>query len=164
MGEREPTVSQYMSAPAVIVRDRDSIWHALDRFTVSGLRHLVVLDQQDNFVGVLDDRQMLLACLPLDTVGVHPRSVGQVLRRKAAPASSSDQHVSVVASVQTAAAVMVRQHVDALAVVNARGQVLGVVTMSDLMRAVIDAHLEVPEMSGLSTGAPDADVAAAPRA
>jgi len=152
MGEPEPTVSQYMSAPVVIVREGDSIWHAMDRFTVSGLHHLVVLDQQDNFVGVLEDRQLLPACLPLDTIGVHPRSIGQVLRRQTL-ASSSDQQVSVVASVQTAAAVMVRQHVDALAVVNARGHVLGVVTMSDLMRALIDAHFEHPEKSATTPAA-----------
>ena len=152
MGEPEPTVSQYMTAPVVIVREQDSIWHAVDRFTVSGLHHLVVLDQQDNFAGVLVDHQLLPACLRLDSVGVHPRSVGQVLRGLTL-ASSSDQQVSVGASVQTAASVMIRQHVDALAVLDARGEVIGVVTTSDLMRALIDAHLERPEQPAIPAAA-----------
>jgi len=147
MDEPEPTVAQYMSTPVVIVRDHDSLWHAMDRFTVSALHHLVVLDQQDDFVGVLEDRQLFPACLPWGTSDVHARSVGEVLRRQGR-ISSRDQRVSVMASVQTAAAVMVRQHVDALAVVNDRGHVLGVVTMSDIVRALIGARLELPEKSG----------------
>ena len=136
-----PIVSHYMSAPVVILRDHDSIWHAVDRFIISGLHHMVVLDQHDNFLGVVKDHQVLPACLPLETVGVRPRSVGQVMR--ALSPTATDQRVSPAASMQTAAAIMLGQHVDALAVVDARGRVQGVVTMTDLVRAFMDAQSRI---------------------
>lgn len=135
-----------MSAPVVILRETDSVWHAMDRFAVSGLHHLVVLDKQNNFLGILEDRQLLALCLPLQTIGVRQRSVGQVLTELTGSARSGQQ-VSAAVSVQIAAAIMVRQRVDALAVVDTRGRVSGVVTMSDLMRALIGGHLEIPDQS-----------------
>ena len=56
---RKSSVHDFMSAPLVIVRDYDTIWHALDRFVQTGLHHLVVLDPEDALVGVLDDRGVL---------------------------------------------------------------------------------------------------------
>ena len=53
---RKAHVRDVMSSPLVIVRDYDTIWHAVDRFVQTGLHHLVVLDSEDVLVGVLECR------------------------------------------------------------------------------------------------------------
>jgi acetoin utilization protein AcuB len=132
----ELLVSDVMSAPPlVVVGDYDSVWHALERFTDTGLQHLVVLDEQDGLVGVLADR-LVLAGWPMDAMGLHHQTVGQLLHPVPDTVGSSAR-VRASATVREAGSLMLAQRVDAVAVVDDRGVVVGIITGSDLVRSLV---------------------------
>jgi CBS domain-containing protein len=136
MTKPELLVVDVMSAPPlVVVRDYDSVWHALERFTDTGLQHLVVLDEQDRLVGVLADR-LVLAGWPMDAMGLHHQTVGQLLHPVPGTVSSSAR-VRGSATVQEAGSLMLAHHVDAVAVVDDRDVVVGIITGSDLVRSLV---------------------------
>jgi CBS domain-containing protein len=126
-----------MSAPLVIVRDYDTIWHALDRFVKSGVHHLVVLDAEDKLLGVLDDRGVL-AEWPFDAAGMHHRTIGELLLagHAANPAALPRTHPDV--SLGRAGLQMLDLAVDALAVVDDLGKVVGILTSTDLIRSLVE--------------------------
>jgi acetoin utilization protein AcuB len=134
---RKPSVQDVMSAPLVIVRDYDTIWHAVDRFVATGLHHLVVLDPEDEFVGVLDDRGVL-AEWPLDAAGMHHRTIGELLRSPDTLGAARVPRTHPTESLRRAGLLMLDLSVDALAVVDDFGRVVGIVTSTDLIRSLVD--------------------------
>ncbi len=136
---RNASVRDVMSAPVAVVRDHDSAWRALVRFTETGLRHLVVLDEADGLVGVLDDRQVL-ARWPMDAMSLRRQTVGEIVRPIVGPRSPLSVHESE--PVSAAAEAMLRFEVDGLAVVDDAAAVVGIVTGSDLVRALVQGAAE----------------------
>jgi CBS domain-containing protein len=134
MNDEVDRVRDVMSAPVTVVRDHDSAWHALVRFTETGLRHLVVLDDEDRLVGVLEDRRVL-ALWPLESLVLHRRTVGHLVRtlRSDVPGVPRVHHS---AAVPVAAEIMLQCAVDGLPVVDDQGRVVGIVTGSDLVRSL----------------------------
>jgi acetoin utilization protein AcuB len=130
-------VHDVMSAPLVIVRDYDTIWHALDRFAQTGLHHLVVLDQEDTLVGVLDDRGVL-AEWPLDAAALHHRTIGELLRSADGTTAADVPRIHPAVSVRRAGMSMLDLGVDALAVVDDRGSAVGILTSTDLIRSLVE--------------------------
>ncbi len=134
---RNACVHNFMSAPLVIVRDYDTIWHAVDRFVQSGLHHLVVLDPEDALVGVLDDRGVL-AEWPLDAAGLHHRTIGELLRSREIAGAGGVPRTHPAVSVRQAGLLMLDLRVDALAVVDDLGRVVGILTSTDLVRSLVE--------------------------
>lgn len=130
-------VRDVMSTPVTALRDYDSAWRALERFADTGLRHLVVLDADDQLVGVLDDRQVL-SRWPLDAVSMHRQTVGELVRSLRS-SSHLPPRVHHRETVTRAAAVMLQFSVDGLPVVDGTGAVVGIVTGSDLVRSMVRA-------------------------
>ena len=137
MSASETRVADVMSAPAVSLRDYDSLRHAVDRFTGSGLRHLVVLDADGRLVGLLDDRQLLVHGTALPVQGSR-RTVGQLVRPMP-PGRAAARQVPPAASLAEASRMMARLAVDALPVVDSAGTVVGVLTASDVIRGTAAA-------------------------
>ena len=133
---RKSSVRDVMSAPLVVVRDYDTIWHALDRFVQTGLHHLVVLDPEDRLVGVLDDRGVL-AGWPLD-IGMHHRTIGELLRSADGSTTSGVPRTHPAVSLRRAGLAMLDLGVDALAVVDDVGSVVGILTSTDLIRSLVE--------------------------
>jgi len=134
---RNACVHDFMSAPLVIVRDYDTIWHAVDRFVQTGLHHLVVLDPEDALVGVLDDRGVL-AEWPLDAAGLHHRTIGELLRSQEIAGAGGVPRTHPAVSVRQAGLLMLDLRVDALAVVDDLGRVVGILTSTDLVRSLVE--------------------------
>jgi CBS domain-containing protein len=133
---RKSIVRDVMSASLVVVRDYDTIWHALDRFVQTGLHHLVVLDPEDTLVGVLDDRGVL-AEWPLDA-GMHHQTIGELLRSSDGASVSGVPRTHPSVSVRRAGLLMLDLRVDALAVVDDFGKVVGILTSTDLIRSLVE--------------------------
>jgi CBS-domain-containing membrane protein len=140
------SVRDVMSSPLVVVRDYDTIWHAVGRFVASGLHHLVVLDPDDQLVGILDDRRVL-AEWPLDAAGMHHRTIGEVLRSRDASSAVLVPRTHPAVSVRRAGQSMLDLRVDALAVVDDFGRVVGILTGSDLISFLVKDS-EEPAPSG----------------
>jgi CBS domain-containing protein len=129
-------VGDLMSAPVVVVRDYDTIWRAVDRFATTGLHHLVVLDADDQLVGILDDRQAI-ALWPFDVAASHSRTIGELLRSGGAAKTSEVARIHPSATLRIAGRLMLQQRVDALAVADDFGRVVGILTGSDLIEGLI---------------------------
>jgi len=117
----------------VTINASASLWEAIERFFLSGLRHLVVVTE-DRCVGVLADRHVA-AQWPLDLRG---RPVAELLDGRQ-PYTVAD------APVLDAARAMLAAQVDALPVVDERHHIVGVITGSDLTRVLVAIAGEEPK-------------------
>ncbi|MEU7820769.1 CBS domain-containing protein [Catellatospora sp. NPDC049133] len=118
-------ISEVMSAPPYCVRPSTTLGDALAVMVREGLRHLVVTDEGGRCVGVLADRAVV-AAWAAEPATLSYRRISSVLDRTPAV-------VAAEAAVVDAARLMRTACVDAVAVVDARGVAVGVVTGSDLV-------------------------------
>jgi CBS domain-containing protein len=125
--ERSLTASDVMSAPAIAVNPGTSIWTAWSIMSSTGLRHLVVA-VEGRCVGVVDDRTVF-AQWPMGPLALRRRSVGEIMRARTSC-------VLPDADVRAIAMAMARDGADAVPVTDADGTLLGIVTSSDVTRAV----------------------------
>jgi acetoin utilization protein AcuB len=127
---REPTVADLMSQPVLTVEVGESLWDAWQLLFVSGLRHLVVLDDDGSSLGVLSDRN-ILAEVPATAEHLSRRRVGDVL--------ALVPLVSVLPSDAplVAARVMATNAVEAVPVLDESGRLVGVLTESDIVRWLV---------------------------
>jgi CBS-domain-containing membrane protein len=118
------TAADVMSAPVVSISVRNTLWDAWNALYNSGLRHLVVLDG-NRCVGVIDDRRIALEW-PLGPTRELGRPVGRLLPDRA-------RSVLAETPISDLARIMLRDRVDVLPVVTSAGEVIGLVTASDLL-------------------------------
>jgi acetoin utilization protein AcuB len=126
---RRPAVvaKDVMSSPVITIGPNESLSTAWELLYRAGFHHLVVVEN-GVAVGVVDDRRVVLEW-PAGPLGPHKRRVCEILRPRV-HCVLPDTPVSSVARV------MLEEHVDAVPVVGERGEVLGLVTSSDLIGLV----------------------------
>lgn len=120
-------VADHMSSRIVAARADRSLGVAMERMLASGHRHVVVLDSQGNFEGLLSAEVITTSWMT--GTGHRRQLVGDLI---AVP----PVHVSPEASMQTAASVMLSYSVDAVAVLEADGRLVGVLTWADIVAMV----------------------------
>lgn len=123
-------VKDVMSRQVLTVEVSESLWDAWQLLFVSGMRHLVVLDEDGACLGILTDRG-ILAEIPATADHLQRRTVRDVLGR--VPLIS----VSPQDDPQAAGRLMVAHAVEAVPVVDDQGRVIGLVTEADLIRWVV---------------------------
>jgi CBS-domain-containing membrane protein len=96
-----------------------------------------VLGAEDQFVGVLDDHRVL-AEWPLDAAAMHHRTIGELLRSGLADSATVAPRTHPAVSLQRAGLLMLDLRVDALAVLDDSGRVVGILTSSDLIRSLVE--------------------------
>jgi acetoin utilization protein AcuB len=111
--------------PLLTIEADQSLWDAWQLLSLSGRRHLVVVDATGRCLGVIADRA-ILSELPLTEDRLTQRTVAQVM---ATPAP-----VTLQDSPRDAARRMLDAAVEAVPVVDDTGRVQGMVTTSDLAR------------------------------
>ena len=119
-------IDKVMSKPVLTVEIDASLWDAWQLLFVSGLRHLVVLDTDGSPLGVISDRNVL-AQPPATMEHLQARSVRDVLGRRPRLRVLPSDHPTV------AAAIMREHSVEAVAVVDVRERLVGIVSESDLV-------------------------------
>ncbi|MDF3292640.1 CBS domain-containing protein [Streptomyces silvisoli] len=112
------------------IRDDATLWEALERFLLHHTRHLAVVDSYGRHRGVLSDGNLLLD-ESLDVPSLRHRRVSDVnwLDR---PTVGPDTGITRIAELLTL------YECDALPVIDHHGQMLGVVTRADVVRALAD--------------------------
>ena len=123
---QQRTAGELMSTPVVVASADDHVAAARNALLRTGLRHLVVLlDRPDGegCAGVLDDRALALREQDART------PVMELVRAR----TSCVRESSVM---QQIAAVMLRDHTDAVPVLRDDGRVVGIVTTTDLLRVI----------------------------
>ena len=114
-----------MSSPVRCVPASTSLGSALESMVRSGLRHLAVVDDAGEFLGILSDRTVA-AAWAVDPSCLARTRAGSVL--DAGPAT-----VGAGAHVLEAARAMRAAGTDAVAVLNESGAIVGIVTGSDMI-------------------------------
>jgi CBS domain-containing protein len=135
---RPVLVSEVMSAPTVTVAPTMSVWSAWSILLQSGLRHLVVA-AGDQCSGVIDDRTLFAEWTSGPTAMRH-RKVRELLP----PCTTC---VSPDSEIQMVARAMARGSTDAVPVVDRDGRLVGIVTGSDVVRAVATSGIWTEELS-----------------
>jgi acetoin utilization protein AcuB len=125
------TAADVMSAPVITVSASDTLWTAWGLIYRAGFRHLVVVDGT-RCVGVLDDRHIVLAW-PFGPLGKHQTGVGDVIARGV-------HCVLPDTPVPTVAEIMLTERTDAVPVVNGRGEILGLITVGDMLTVLAGRH------------------------
>jgi CBS domain-containing protein len=124
------TIADVMSRPVLTVERNESLWDAWQLLFVSGMRHLVVLDEDGASVGVLSDRA-IFAEVPATAAHLATRQVREILAM--VPLISVDPGSTPV----DAARAMVHNAVDALPVLDGSRRLVGVVTQGDILKWLV---------------------------
>ncbi|MFZ9986363.1 MAG: HPP family protein [Candidatus Nanopelagicales bacterium] len=119
-----PTVADLRHSPVMTIGGGDTLWDAWQLMFVSGMRHLAVVDERGNTLGVLSDRA-ILTDLPLTEHHLVGRHVSDVM---SSPGSITDETPT-----QEAASRMARYAVDALPIVTEAGRPIALLTAADLV-------------------------------
>lgn len=119
-------VADAMSRPVLTVEADESLWDAWLLLSVSGLRHLVVVDD-GRCLGVLSDR-MVLTDLPVSEERFRARRVGALVASATLRAVRDDVGLAEVART------MAHHSTEAVPVLDEQGRPVGIVTGSDLVR------------------------------
>lgn len=124
------SASQLMSSPVVTLYGDQSVGEALQLFQSRRFRHVPVLSRKKQLVGICSDRD--------------------VLRRQDLERQVKDCMTTEVLSarpdteIREIAAVMFRERIGAMPIISANGDLLGILTRSDILRAVVNkAPLEL---------------------
>jgi CBS-domain-containing membrane protein len=123
----QESVNEIMSAPVLTVDLNDSLWDAWQMLSVSGLRHLIVLGQDNECLGLISDRQ-ILAEMPATTEHLGSLYVNDLVERTR-QISLSPEHTP-----QHAAALMREHDLEAMPVCTADGKIAGILTQTDLVK------------------------------
>jgi CBS domain-containing protein len=123
-------IGDLMSQPVLTVEVSESLWDAWQLLFVSGLRHLVVLDDDGSSLGVLSDRN-ILAEVPATAENLSRRQVQDVLAM--VPLVSVEPTMSPL----IAARLMADHSVEAVPVLDHGGRLIGIITESDIVRWLV---------------------------
>lgn len=123
---RHDLVADIMSRPVLTVEVGETLWDAWQLLFVSGLRHLVVIDDDGQTVGVLSDRS-ILADVPATADNLSRRTVRDVLAMVPLVTITEER------TPPDAARLMVQQAVEALPVLDGTGRLTGIVTETDIV-------------------------------
>jgi CBS domain-containing protein len=120
-------VSECMSTPPITI-GRDSIYHeALKLIQAHGLHHLPVVDLEGKLVGIIAERDLLLAAQHYVQNAV---DVAEVMHRDVITVTP-DMHMA------EAATLMINHKIGSLPVVDAEWNLVGIITESDVYKAFI---------------------------
>lgn len=132
--ERGPLVhaAQVMTRPAVTVRDDATAAEAWRTLHDRHIRQAPVLDADSNLIGIVSERDLLTA------IDVDGGEVIENLRRRVRDVMTTPVVAAApVTDIRRVAAAMLAGGVDGVPVVGNDGRLLGLVSRSDVMRAVI---------------------------
>ena len=120
-------VRQRMSAPPITVQADSSYQRALQMMETHRLHQLPVVDGGGQLVGIVTERDLLLAA---SHYGLADVEVAEVMHKDAITATPE-------MTIAQAAALLLANRIGGLPVVDAQQQVVGVITETDLLRAFI---------------------------
>jgi len=118
-------VRDLMSMPAVTIRSNEDYKAALTLMQERSLHHLPVVDSDGEISGMAAERDLLIAATRYLQ---SPVEVGDVMHRGVVA-------VTPETSAAKAARLMLGQRIGSLPVVNAAGQVVGILTETDILKA-----------------------------
>lgn len=127
----EKTASAIMAAPGGVVRSDTSVWEVVERFLTGPARHVVVVNADGRYVGIIGSRH-LAGLWPLDA---------KLLKSTPVQSLGCAAWISLRPQddLRACAQALTEYQLDAVPVVDEQSRVVGVVTARDIARAIADA-------------------------
>lgn len=153
-------VRDRMSSPAVTVRDKESFENALALMRERKFRRLPVLDKSGKLVGIVSERDLLHAS-PSQATSLSIWEVQYLLTKLRVKALMTAEVITTTPDtpIEDAAQLMVARKIGGLPVVDEHGDVVGVITETDIFRTFVEMFaggrpgvrmtLDVPEGKGV---------------
>ncbi|MEW5958087.1 MAG: CBS domain-containing protein [Chloroflexota bacterium] len=148
--QKQSQVKDFMTVRTARIRHNSNIQHAAEIVALSGVSDLMVVDEQDNFRGVLSEGDILRTALPdIDEILEEGGSLDdafEIFLRKGYELSDlpiapliiedpilvkPDDHVA------KAATVLLDKQIRLLPVVDSAGKLVGTISRADVCRAVV---------------------------
>jgi CBS domain-containing protein len=148
--QKQSSVNDFMTVRTARIRHNSNIQHAAEIVAQSGVSDLMVVDDQNNFQGVLSEGDILRTALPdIDEIleeGGSLEDAFEIFLRKGHELSdlpiapliiedpiivSPDDHVA------KAATVLLDKQIRLLPVVDGEGKLVGTISRADVCRAVV---------------------------
>lgn len=121
-------VENYMTQAPIIIRDDTDYWKASEIMQEKDLHHIPVVDETYKVVGILTLRDLKTAAMHFGEAHV---DVAEVMHSPVITVAPGD-------SLAAAARQMIDHRIGGLPVLDGDGQVVGILTETDLLRALID--------------------------
>lgn len=141
----EMNVKQTMSLHPITVRLKDDLSTAFIRMRREGFRHMPVIDDLGDVIGIISDRDFQRAMWPISAPDAHGlpdtphfRNDAKVSEYMSWPVSTLTEDTSLLVAVET----MIDKKISAI-VVTRQEQMVGIVTHEDLLK-VLAALLKEP--------------------
>ncbi len=120
------------------IRDTDTIADAVEALQLADVRHLPVVNEQDELIGMLSDRDLGSLMRTFMENGDAERMVPALSQRLVSQMMSADVVcVDLDADVTSIAETMLEQRIGAVPVVDGEGAVVGIVSYVDILRSVV---------------------------
>ncbi|MHC4212341.1 MAG: CBS domain-containing protein [Planctomycetota bacterium] len=154
------TIQEVMTKEVICLEPQDDIAKAIKVLQTEKFRHVPIVDVEGKLAGLVSDRD-ILRNLPF--AGKRPPCPPKIFREHLFAVDPWDErhlqplesimvrrifHISPCTRICDAAEILYREKISCLPVVNERGKVQGIITVTDLMRALLLAY-DPPEKSDL---------------
>ena len=152
-------VQEIMTEQVVCLEPQDNLARAIEVLQTEEFRHVPIIDEQARFVGLVSDRD-ILRNLPFS--GRRPPSPPKKFREHLFATDSWTEnlqqplesimvrkvlHISPGCSVCEAAEILYKKKISCLPIVDEQEKLRGIVTVADLMRALLDAYEPIEKTS-----------------
>jgi len=138
-------VSSYMSSPVYVVKPTDTLAYARNLMLSKDISRLVVVDDQARPVGVITITDIANVIL-----GRPDRELDEIMVKEAM--SSDVKTIEYNKTIKTAAYMMLKYGIGGLPVVDESGELVGIVTRSDLVRAFSERYKGVFRVAEIMRG------------
>ncbi len=121
------TAKDLMTSPVVGFLESDPISRAQDIFVQKRFRHVPVFDEKNTLCGIISDRDWMRRKLEHISLG---KTIGEIMKTRVLS-------VRIQAGIGEIVKVLFEERIGCLPVVNDSFQVIGIVTRSDVLRAIL---------------------------
>ena len=121
-------VESYMSHTPITIRDDTDYWKAFEIMQEKDLHHIPVVNEDSAVVGILTRRDLKIASMHFRET---PVEVSEVMHSPVVTITPGEL-------LAEAAKQMIDNRIGGLPVLDANGQIVGILTETDLLRALID--------------------------
>ena len=121
-------VESYMSHAPITIRDDTDYWKASEIMREKDLHHIPVINQDETVVGILTLRDLKMAAMHFGEAHVE---VSEVMHSPVVTVAPGQ-------ALADAARIMIDNRIGGLPVLNDGGQIVGILTETDQLRALVD--------------------------
>jgi acetoin utilization protein AcuB len=146
------TIQDIMIKPVICLGPQDTLAKAIEVLQAKVIRHIIIMDEQEKFLGLISDRDILRN---LPYAGRRPPSAPKRFREHLFAADSWTTnflmplenvmvrkilHISPKCSVCEAAEILYKKNISCLPVIDKQERLRGIVTVIDMMQALLTAY------------------------